>query len=275
MAATGPFEPIEPNRDSLPNQLDFYGTVTYAAVVKPDLECQPSADTSNAVAEFASDSPTTVMGITKPKMRGWLHLGAVPTAALAGLLLVLLAPSQLRIPIAIYAFSTVVLFGISATYHRVNWRPGTRVIMQRIDHSAIFILIAGSYTAVAAAIVTGRSGTVMVIAAWVAATVGVLARLLWVKAPRWVFTPTYILFGVCALFFAPAIIQNGGALVFALIMGGGILYIAGAIIFALRRPDPSPNWFGFHEVFHSFTLGGYVSHYVAVLLAATGAVALR
>lgn len=259
----------------MPNQLDFYGTVTYAAVVKPDLECQPSADTSNAEAEIASDSPTTIMGITKPKMRGWLHLGAVPTAALAGLLLVLLAPSQLRIPIAIYAFSTVVLFGISATYHRVNWRPGTRVIMQRIDHSAIFILIAGSYTAVAAAIVTGRSGTVMVIAAWVAATVGVLARLLWVKAPRWVFTPTYILFGVCAIFFAPAIIQNGGALVFALIMGGGILYIAGAIIFALRRPDPSPNWFGFHEVFHSFTLGGYVSHYVAVLLAATGAVALR
>ena len=255
--------------------LAFYGTVTYAAVVSSESGSPVPLASSEALPGLESEADTSLVGMIKPKMRGWLHLGAVPTAALAGLLLVLLAPPSLRVPIAIYAFSTVVLFTISATYHRVNWRPQARVIMQRVDHSAIFILIAGSYTAVAASIVTGRSGTVMVTAAWIAATIGVLARLLWVKAPRWVFTPTYILFGVSAIFFAPAIIENGGVLVFALIMGGGVLYIAGAIIFALRRPDPNPRWFGFHEVFHSFTRGGYVSHYVAVLLAATGAVALH
>ena len=146
--------------------------------------------------------------------------------------------SQLGIPIAIYAFSAVVLFGISATYHRVNWRPGA-VIMQQVIIRRSSSLIMRSYTAVAAAIVTGRSGTVMVIAAWVAATVGVLARLLWVKAPRWVFTPTYILFGWRSSSLRRSS-QNGGALVFALIMGGGIFMHRRAIIFALAdQPDPS------------------------------------
>ena len=217
---------------------------------------------------------TNLIQLIKPKMRGWLHLGAAPTALLAGILLVILAPPRLRVPIAVYAASTVVLFTISATYHRVNWRPKARVIMQRIDHSAIFILIAGSFTAVAASMVTGRQGTWMLAAAWIAAAIGILGRLFWTNAPRWLFVPAYILFGASAVIFAPEIIQHGGVLVFSLIVAGGLLYVAGAVIFALRRPDPSPRTFGFHEVFHSFTLGGYVSHYVAVLLAVTGAAVL-
>lgn len=219
-------------------------------------------------------TPSALVELMKPKMRGWLHLGAAPTAALAGLLLVILAPARLRIPIAIYAASTVVLFTISATYHRVNWQPRARRIMQRVDHSAIFVLIAGSFTAVAASMVTGSSGTVMLTAAWIAAAIGILGRLFWVNAPKWLFVPAYILFGVSAVFYAPAIIRNGGVAAFVLIVVGGLLYIAGAVIFALQRPNPSPRLFGFHEVFHSFTLGGYISHYVAVLLAVTGAAVL-
>ena len=254
--------------------LDTYGCVTYAVVMANRSGERESSAARYTSAPAETSPATALIELIKPKMRGWLHLGAAPTAALAGLLLIILAPARLRIPIAVYAASTVVLFTISATYHRVNWNPRARAIMQRIDHSAIFVLIAGSFTAVAASMVTGSSGTVMLTAAWIAAAIGILGRLFWVNAPRWLFVPAYILFGVSAVFYAPAIIHNGGVAAFILIVVGGVLYIAGAVIFALKRPDPSPRLFGFHEVFHSFTLGGYISHYVAVLLAVTGATVL-
>ncbi len=256
-----------------PIDLDAYGAVTYDAVMTD--RCDGRINSAEDGTVLAAPTPScAVVELTKPKMRGWLHLGAAPTAALAGLVLILIAPTQLRIPVAVYAASTVALFTISATYHRVNWRPSVRAIMQRVDHSAIFVLIAGSFTAVAASMVTGSAGMIMLIAAWIAAATGILGRLLWTSAPRWLFVPTYILFGASAMYFAPAMIRNGGVAVFTLIAVGGLLYVAGAVIFALRWPDPSPRLFGFHEIFHSFTLGGYISHYTAVLLAVTGAAVL-
>jgi len=210
----------------------------------------------------------------KPRLRGWLHVGAAPTAAIAGIILTILTPAKLRIPVAIYALSTVVLFTISATYHRVNWRPPVRVWMQRVDHSAIFVLIAGSYTAVTATLVTGHLGTMITWGAWIAATIGILGRLLWTKAPRWIFVPAYVIFGVAAAMFAPSILENGGPVVLSLIIAGGVCYLVGALIFATQYPNPSPRWFGFHEVFHSFTLGGYATHFIAIAIAVFSGAAL-
>lgn len=206
----------------------------------------------------------------KPRMRGWLHAGAVPAAVVAGLVLILLAPAELRWAAIIYVVSTVALFGISATYHRGTWGPRTHGVLKRMDHATIFIFIAGTYTPIALTVVGGTAGTVLLWIVWLAALAGVIFRVFWVGAPRWLIVPVYISMGWAAVFFIPEILSNGGTAIFLLIAVGGLCYSVGAVIYGLKRPDPSPNWFGFHEIFHSFTLGGYVSHYVGICLAIFG-----
>lgn len=202
----------------------------------------------------------------KPALRGWLHLIAAPIALVAGVILLVVCPTELRVPVGIYVVSTVTLFTISATYHRVNWSPKVRPWMQRVDHSAIFVLIAGSYTAVTCSIIGGQISVIISAIAWIAAAIGISVRLLWLSAPKWLFVPCYLIFGVSAAAFIPLVLEHGGWLTLLLVAIGGICYIAGAIIFASQHPNPSPRWFGFHEVFHSFTLGGYASHFAAVVL---------
>ena len=206
----------------------------------------------------------------KPRMRGWLHAGAVPAAVIAGLVLILLAPAELRWAATIYVVSTVALFGISATYHRGTWGPRTHGVLKRMDHATIFIFIAGTYTPIALTVVGGTAGTVLLWIVWLAALAGVIFRVFWVGAPRWLIVPVYISMGWAAVFFIPEILSNGGTAIFLLIAVGGLCYSVGAVIYGLKRPDPSPKWFGFHEIFHSFTLGGYVSHYVGICLAIFG-----
>ena len=206
----------------------------------------------------------------KPRMRGWLHAGAVPAAVIAGLVLILLAPAELRWAATIYVVSTVALFGISATYHRGTWGPRTHGVLKRMDHATIFIFIAGTYTPIALTVVGGTAGTVLLWIVWLAALAGVIFRVFWVGAPRWLIVPAYISMGWAAVFFIPEILSNGGTAIFLLIAVGGLCYSVGAVIYGLKRPDPSPKWFGFHEIFHSFTLGGYVSHYVGICLAIFG-----
>lgn len=206
----------------------------------------------------------------KPRMRGWLHAGAVPAAVVAGLILILLAPANLKWAAVIYVVSTVALFGISATYHRGTWGPRAHGILKRMDHATIFIFIAGTYTPIALTVVGGTAGTVLLWIVWLAALAGVMFRVFWVGAPRWLIVPVYISMGWAAVFFIPEILSNGGLAIFLLIAVGGLCYSVGAVIYGLKRPDPSPRWFGFHEIFHSFTLGGYVSHYVGICLAIFG-----
>ena len=174
----------------------------------------------------------------KPRMRGWLHAGAVPAAVVAGLVLILLAPAELRWAAIIYVVSTVALFGISATYHRGTWGPRTHGVLKRMDHATIFIFIAGTYTPIALTVVGGTAGTVLLWIVWLAALAGVIFRVFWVGAPRWLIVPVYISMGWAAVFFIPEILSNGGTAIFLLIAVGGLCYSVGAVIYGLKRPDP-------------------------------------
>ncbi|MCB0917512.1 MAG: hemolysin III family protein [Actinobacteria bacterium] len=210
----------------------------------------------------------------KPRLRGWLHAGAVPAVVIGGLILVLLAPAGLKFDATVYAVSAVALFAISATFHRGSWGPTASLILQRLDHATIFLFIAGTYTAMLGAVFVDGSAGMLLWVVWIMALLGVIFRVAWPGAPRWMTVPLYIGLGWSVMFYMPAFWTEGGVAIFFLVLLGGIAYTVGAIIYGLRRPDPSPKWFGFHEIFHSCTLGGYVTHYAGIALA-FGTVAVR
>lgn len=200
----------------------------------------------------------------KPRLRGWLHLVTSPIALASGLVLVILAPTgPATIAAAAYAVTAVALFTTSAVYHRGRWSPGVERWLQRADHANIFLLIAGTYTPFALLALRGDTRIAVLAAVWSLAAAGVVFRIAWVDAPRWLFVPLYIGLGWTAAFVAPQLLHGVGAAAFVLIAVGGFSYTVGAIVYALRRPDPSPRWFGFHEVFHAFTIVGFVCQYVA------------
>ncbi|MEI6620495.1 MAG: hemolysin III family protein [Actinomycetes bacterium] len=206
----------------------------------------------------------------KPKLRGWQHAGAIPAAVICGIILVVLSPSNLRLAATIYSLSTIALFTVSATFHRGTWGPKMYAFLRRADHATIFLLIAGSYTPFVVVLVGGNSGTQLLWIIWTAALIGMVFRVVWIGAPKAVTVPVYITLGCTALLYTPTIWSTGGAAIYLLLLGGGAFYIAGAVIYGIGRPDPSPRWFGFHEIFHSCTLGGYVTHYVGISLAIYG-----
>lgn len=206
-------------------------------------------------------------------LRGVLHLAAFPLSLVAGVLLVLVANgTAARVSSAVYAASASVLFGVSALYHRGRWSVRARAVLQRIDHSNIFVLIAGTYTPVAVLLLTGAARVAVLVIVWSGAVTGVLLRVAWRSAPRWLFIPLYITLGWVALGVLPSLLHRGGPTLTLLLVTGGITYTVGAVIVAIRRPDPAPRVFGYHEVFHALTLGGYGAHYAAIVLAvlATG-----
>ncbi len=201
----------------------------------------------------------------KPRLRGWLHAGTFPLALAAGIVLVALAPSPAaRAATAIYAVTACLLFGVSAAYHRGHWSPRTRSVLQRLDHSNIFLIIAGTYTPFTTLLLDDSRATLLLWIVWAGALTGVAFRVLWAGGPRWLYTPVYIALGWVAVFFLPDFVRSGGVAVVVLLITGGVLYSVGGVIFATQRPDPSPRWFGFHEVFHAFTLAAWCVHYVAV-----------
>ena len=206
--------------------------------------------------------------LVKPRLRGWLHAGIFPLAFASGIVLVCLAPDgRARLSAAIYAVTVALLFGVSAVYHRGTWSPRVERVLKRLDHANIFLIIAGTYTPFAMVLLHGRGGESLLAIVWAGALLGVLFRVVWVEAPRWLYTPIYLLLGWVAVFYLPAITTTGGPAVVSLLCVGGVLYSAGAVVYALRRPDPFPRWFGFHEVFHALTLAAFVVHYVAASLA--------
>ena len=206
---------------------------------------------------------------TKPRLRGWLHLGAFPTAVIAGLVLIATAPTLTgRLATAVYIATSAALFGISALYHRTTLSERATMRLKRLDHANIYLIIAGTYTPIAVLALDGTARTALLTAIWAGALAGVAFRTLWVGAPRWLYTPCYIAMGWAAVFFLPDFMRAGGIAVLVCVIVGGLLYSAGGVIYGIKRPNPSPRWFGFHEVFHSLTLAAFIAHYVCISLVA-------
>jgi hemolysin III len=225
---------------------------------------EPERQLSDRVEEAVGDAVRAV----KPRLRGWLHAGTFPVAVVAGIVLVVLADGpKATVASAIYALSAVLLFGVSALYHRGQWSPKTERLLKRLDHSNIFLIIAGTYTPFSLLLLERDGGRTLLWLVWTGALAGIAFRVLWVGAPRWLYTPVYLALGWVAVFYIGAILDKGGVAVVVLLAIGGLLYTVGGVVYALKRPNPSPRWFGFHEVFHALTLGAFVTHYIAVSIA--------
>jgi hemolysin III len=228
-------------------------------------------DAEGAVTDAVSDAVTEAVAAVKPKLRGWLHAGTAPLAVAAGLVLVALAPTTAgRVASAVFTVCAGLLFGTSAVYHRGNWSPRTRMLLKRFDHSNIFLIIAGSYTPFAALLLPEGRGRTLLLIVWGGAIAGVLFRVFWVGAPRWLYTPVYVALGWVAVMYLPDFLRSGGPAIVTLIIVGGGLYTLGAVVYGLKRPDPSPRWFGFHEIFHACTVAAFVVHYIAVSMTVYG-----
>lgn len=225
----------------------------------------------NRATEVVADKIAEV----KPKLRGWFHAGTVPLALAAFVVLVWLSPTTAtRIGSLVYAASALLLFTVSGVYHRGTWSPRTWALLRRMDHSSIYVLIAGSYTPFAILFLHGAARATLLLIVWVSAVAGVFFRVFWTDAPRWLSTPLYVALGWAAVFFIPDFIAGArpfgtgiAVAVLVLVASGGVLYTLGGVVYGLKRPDPWPRWFGFHEIFHAFTIAAFVCHYVAVSLA--------
>jgi hemolysin III len=205
---------------------------------------------------------------TKPRLRGVTHEWAFFISLVAGAGLIAAAPSgHARLAMAVYAVSLSGLLGTSALYHRVNWRrPEIRRLMRRLDHSMIFLLIAGTVTPFALLVMSGSFADALLIAVWAGAVAGIVLELVWVDAPKWASTIVYLAVGWIAVIGFPAIVVEAGVGAGALIAAGGILYTAGAVIYACQRPNPNPAVFGYHEIFHVLVLAAAAAHFAAVAI---------
>jgi hemolysin III len=218
-------------------------------------------------AEDAFERAEALLEAAKPRLRGWLHAATSPLALAAGVVLIVLAPTGPATAAAVaYAATSALLFVTSAIYHRGTWSPRAQDRLKRLDHANIFLLIAGSYTPFAVLALDGATRVAVLAAVWTAAVVGAAFRVLWVDAPRWLYVPFYIGLGWGAAFVFPQLVHGAGVPAFTLVAIGGALYTAGGVVYGLRRPDPSPRWFGFHEVFHALTVAAYVCQYIAASL---------
>jgi hemolysin III len=211
------------------------------------------------------------MDIGKPRMRGWLHTYAFFVAAVCGMVLVSLAMTRPGVAPAvsctIYSLTVCGLFGTSALYHRRVWTERGYQVMRRLDHAMIFVFIAGTYTPFCLMLLPTRTGTVLLAVVWAGALAGVATKLAWPHAPRWVSAPLYIALGWAAVVVLPDILRAGGVTALVLLVAGGAAYSAGAVLYALRWPNPWPTVFGHHEFFHASTLVAAICHHVAIYFA--------
>jgi hemolysin III len=231
-----------------------------------------SSGVAGAVAETVAGATAAVAALLdKPRLRGWLHVWAFAVSIAAGVTLIAVAGAtrgtQAGLATAGYALTTTLLFGTSALYHRRCWSPRWHDVMARLDHSMIFVFIAGTYTPFALLAMPPDTGEVVFLVVWLGALAGVALKTAWIGAPRWVGVPLYLGLGWIAVFVFPGILHHGGVAVLVLLAVGGVVYSLGGVVYALRRPDPVPHVFGFHEVFHLCTVVAGICHYVAVWLA--------
>jgi hemolysin III len=214
---------------------------------------------------------TGALQAVKPKLRGWLHAGTFPLSVTFGVVMVTLAPGdRARTAVAVFGASAALLFGVSALYHRGHWSPRANAVLKRLDHANIFLIIAGSYTPFAVLLLPGGPARTLLWIVWSGAIVGVAFRVFWVGAPRWLYVPVYVALGWVAVAYLPQLLHGGGPVVLTLVVLGGVLYTLGGLVYGLKRPNPSPRWFGFHEVFHALTVVAFVLHCVGVGVSVLG-----
>jgi hemolysin III len=225
-----------------------------------------SLSTARGHAHAAAEAAANVLN-EKPRLRGVFHQWAFFASLGAGAALVLLANgSKATIAAAIYAFSLSALLGVSALYHRVTWRPAARRWMRRLDHTMIFVLIAGTYTPFALLVLHGTVAEIVLVAVWASAAAGIVLNLLWWNAPKPVTAAVYLSTGWIAVLAFPQLWSGLGPVGFGLILLGGLLYTAGAVVYARRRPDPKPAVFGYHEIFHVLVIAAAASQFAAVAI---------
>jgi hemolysin III len=235
------------------------------------------SDPPGSAHREAEDLPEAfVDGVTqflgRPRARGWIHLYSAIVAVIAGAALVSVswAVESTRAGLAtlLYTFTIVAMFSVSATYHRVMWKSVTaRKWMKRLDHSMIFVFIAGSYTPFALLALPAQQGMVLFWIVWSGAIAGVLLKMFWPSAPAWVGVPLYLLLGWVAAFFIVPIMHGAGVAALVLLIVGGALYSIGGVLYGLKWPNPWPTTFGHHEFFHACTAVAAICHYIAMWFA--------
>ncbi len=208
----------------------------------------------------------------KPKLRGWIHVGTVPIAIVLGIVLIMFARGTAAVTGAVIFMATsLALFGVSALYHRIGWSPKVKAVFRRIDHANIFLLIAGTYTPLSLVLLPGKKAAILLALVWSGALAGVAFRVFWLGAPRALYVALYVVLGWSAMLFVTDLFRASW-ITMTLVLIGGLLYSLGAAVYGFKRPNPSPRWFGFHEVFHSLTVAAFLFQWVGVFIAVlTGA----
>lgn len=205
---------------------------------------------------------------TKPTWRGWIHAGTFPVALVAGVVLIMVSQgAAAKWASAVFMLTSLLLFGNSALYHRIDWRPKVKVLLKRIDHANILLLIAGTYTPLAVLALPPEKGVLLLSLVWGGTLVGILFRVFWIHAPRWLYVALYLLLGWAAVMYL-ADLMNANFAMMVLVIVGGLLYTGGAVVYALKKPNPWPGHFGFHEIFHVCTVLAFLCHWTACLLIA-------
>ena len=204
--------------------------------------------------------------IAKPRFRGVSHQWAFFVALAAGVALVIAAPpGRATLAATIYAISMCAMFGASALYHRVDWKSlAARTWMRRLDHSMIFLLIAGTYTPFALLVLEGPLATAILIGMWAGAFAGIVLNLVWIDAPKWITAVVYVALGWVAVIAFPDLFDELGATATLLVAAGGVLYTLGAVVYAARKPDPAPAVFGYHEIFHVLVIAAAAVQYSVI-----------
>ena len=200
----------------------------------------------------------------RPLLRGVLHAVAFVAACVIGTLLVAFAPSGRVAPAAIFAASAAIMLGTSALYHRVVWSGAARLWMRRADHAGIYLLIAGTYTPVGVLSLTGAWRVTVLAIVWSGAAAAILLKFCWVGAPKWLSAVIGVALGWVGVAALPQLAHRSGITPVVLLGAGGLAYTAGAVVYAFKRPNPSPRVFGYHEVFHALTIVALACQYVAV-----------
>lgn len=207
-----------------------------------------------------------LLAVTSPAWRGWIHTVATPLAAVLGTMLFAFTDSAKAVfAVSVYTACSILLFGMSALYHRGKWGPRAKALLRRFDHANIFLLIAGTYTPLALLALPPEKGWLLFWLVWAVAFVGIVLNVLWISMPRWLSVGLYLAMGWIAVMYLGDLLQASVAMM-VLVAVGGLIYTVGALMYAFKRPNPWPNNFGFHELFHAATIAAWACHWAAILL---------